>query len=343
MDRRAPRVHLPDPGVDRQLRVRPRQRAGLRLRHRLQRQRDRRRVDPYPRPGRAGAGVRGDGHHRGGGEGEVRLPARGVRLRRPAARWHRLRLGPDRGAARRCRLDPGRDRVPEVRWRLRPAHRSAGADHRRPAQGGRCRRRAGGEGWRWCRGRHRGCGGSTRARDRRGGVSTTTAPTFSPVRGLGDLPEPWRSFPFLTADVPRYTGATAWGDHQALALSVVAGDRSRRALVGVGEPAPLAEVVAGAFDSGGAPVPGSGLDSAPVAVASLTRGAWDLLPEPVRTHLDLEHVAHWDWLLTTTAPPHQDGEEQVVELDLVIDREEREGLHRCALPETYSTLVKQVT
>ena len=101
-------------------------------------------------------------------------------------------------------------------------------------------------------------------------MRATTAPRFHPVRGLADLPEPWRSFPFLTADVPRYTGATAWGGPEALALSVAARDGSRRALVGVGEPEPLAEVVAGAFDAGGAPVPGSGLACAPVAVASLT-------------------------------------------------------------------------
>ena len=73
----------------------PGRRAGLRLRHRLQRQRDRRRVDPYPPPRRAGAGLRADGPHRGRGAGEVRLPARRVRLRRPAARRHRVRLGPD--------------------------------------------------------------------------------------------------------------------------------------------------------------------------------------------------------------------------------------------------------
>ena len=61
---------------------RPGRGAGLRLRHRLQRQRDRRRVDPYPPPRRPGAGLRRDGPHRGGGAGEVRLPARRLRVRR---------------------------------------------------------------------------------------------------------------------------------------------------------------------------------------------------------------------------------------------------------------------
>ena len=80
-------------------------------------------------------------------------------------------------------------------------------------------------------------------------MSTTPAARFHPVRGLADLPEPWRTFPFLTADVPRYVGATAWGGREALALSVVAGDGAQRALVGVGAPEPLAEVVAMAFDA----------------------------------------------------------------------------------------------
>ena len=45
-------------------------------------------------------------------------------------------------AARRHRLDPRRHRLPEVRRRLRPADRGAGADHARAAQGGRRRQPA---------------------------------------------------------------------------------------------------------------------------------------------------------------------------------------------------------
>ena len=41
-----------------------------------------------------------------------------------------VRLGPDRRAARRHRLDPRRHRLPEVRRRLRPAHGRAGARSR---------------------------------------------------------------------------------------------------------------------------------------------------------------------------------------------------------------------
>ena len=136
LDGRAPRVHLAE--GPRHVRHRSRQRAGLGLRHRLQRQRDRRRLDPYPPRGRAEAGVRDHGPRRGGGAGEVRLPARRLQVRRPAARRHRVRLGPHLRPAERRRLDPRRHRLPEVRRRLRPADRRAGADHggssaRRPA------------------------------------------------------------------------------------------------------------------------------------------------------------------------------------------------------------------
>ena len=77
-----------------------------------------------------------------GGAGEVRLPARRLQVRRAAARRHRRRHGPHRRAARRHRLDPRRDRLPEVRRRLRPAHGGPRADHARAAQGSRCGRPA---------------------------------------------------------------------------------------------------------------------------------------------------------------------------------------------------------
>ena len=125
----APRLH--QPAGPRRLRAGPGRRAGLGLRHRLQRQRDRRRVDPYPPPRRAAAGVRDHGPRRGRGPGEVRLPARRLPVRRPAARRHRVRLGPRRRAARGHRVDPRRHRVPQVRRRHRPAHRCPGPHQRR--------------------------------------------------------------------------------------------------------------------------------------------------------------------------------------------------------------------
>ena len=143
VDGAAPRLHLAERRLDRQVRRRPRQRAGLRLRHRLQRQRDRRRLDPYPPRRRAAARLRGDGPRRGRGAGEVRFPARRVRLRAAAARRHRVRLGPDLRAAFRRGLDPRGDRVPEDRRWLRPVDRRARADHGRAAQGSGRRRRTG--------------------------------------------------------------------------------------------------------------------------------------------------------------------------------------------------------
>jgi hypothetical protein len=60
----------------------------------------------------------------------------------PAARRHRLRLGPDHRAPRGRGLDPGGHRVPEDRRRLRPADGGARPDHAGAAQGGRGRRGA---------------------------------------------------------------------------------------------------------------------------------------------------------------------------------------------------------
>lgn len=174
-------------------------------------------------------------------------------------------------------------------------------------------------------------------------MSTATAPSFRPVGTPEDIPEPWRSFPFLAADLPRYSDALTWGDSNALALNVRARDGHYRALVGVGEPEPLARVLASAFTPEGAPLADSALADASLAVASLTRGTWDLLPTRVRHSLPLPQVAHWDWMVTTTAPPHRAGEERVVELSLATDRAELETLQRLALPETYTTLDKPDT
>ena len=120
----------PNARVDRPVRGRPGRGAGLRLRHRLQRQRDRRRLDPYPPAPTCSSGSSTLlGITPRGGPGEVRVPARGVQVRPAAARRHRVRLGPHLHAARRRRLDPRGDRVPEDRRRLRPADRGADADH----------------------------------------------------------------------------------------------------------------------------------------------------------------------------------------------------------------------
>ena len=94
-----PRLHLA-PGP-RDLRPGPCRRAGLGLRHRLQRQRDRRWVDPYPPRRHPAPGLRRHGSGRGGGAGEVRLPAR----RLPVRRARRTAASPSAGTGswRCCR------------------------------------------------------------------------------------------------------------------------------------------------------------------------------------------------------------------------------------------------
>jgi aspartyl-tRNA synthetase len=59
-------------------------------------------------------------------------------------RFGRAGMGPALGSAGRRRLHPRGHRLSEDRCRLRPADRSADADHGGPAQGGGDRRRAGG-------------------------------------------------------------------------------------------------------------------------------------------------------------------------------------------------------
>ena len=122
--------------------------AGLGVRLGLQRQRDRRRLDPYPPPRHPGASVRRDGTRSRGGAGEVRVPARRVRLRGAAARRDRVRLGPDLRAAVGQRLDPGGDRLPQVRRRRGPADRRTRSDHPGAAPGGGGGREAGARGLR---------------------------------------------------------------------------------------------------------------------------------------------------------------------------------------------------
>ena len=128
-DQRYVALHHPftAPAVDGRRRTarRCKDRGLARLRHGAQRQRDRRRFDPHPSLGHAVGGVRLARHHPRGGGAEVRLPARSAALRRPAARWHRVRHRPHRRADGRHRIDPRRDRVPEDDYRAMPDDRGA--------------------------------------------------------------------------------------------------------------------------------------------------------------------------------------------------------------------------
>ncbi len=69
-------------------------------------------------------------------EVEVRLPARGVRVRSAAARRYRAGLGPRAHDADGHRVDPRGDRVPEDGFRRRPAHWRTDDHYRAAAQRG---------------------------------------------------------------------------------------------------------------------------------------------------------------------------------------------------------------
>ncbi|UFU01562.1 GNAT family N-acetyltransferase [Ruania suaedae] len=167
------------------------------------------------------------------------------------------------------------------------------------------------------------------------------APTFRRLTSAADLGPQWSSLPVLRADVPRYRQAIWWAGPGAVAMSTAA-EGSARSLVGVGEPAALADVVTAAFTPDGAPSPGSGLHMPP-AVVSLTRGTWDLLPAAVRTWLGTTRASHWDWLVCTEAPPPTSAHERVVELDLGLERAEMAALQQLVLPHTYTPLDKPGT
>ena len=88
-------------------------------------------------------------HRRRGRRGQVRLPARGVPVRRAAARRARARAGPAAGDPRRRRLDPRGDRLPQDAEGDLPADRRAldggaqAAARAAPEDATCCRRRAG--------------------------------------------------------------------------------------------------------------------------------------------------------------------------------------------------------
>ena len=71
-----------------------------------------------------------DRAQRAGGAGAIRLPARRAALRRAAAWRNRARPRPHRRDARRPRVDPRGDRLPQDRQRLRSADRGAGTRRR---------------------------------------------------------------------------------------------------------------------------------------------------------------------------------------------------------------------
>ncbi|WP_345037043.1 GNAT family N-acetyltransferase [Georgenia daeguensis] len=123
-----------------------------------------------------------------------------------------------------------------------------------------------------------------------------------PARSSAGAP-PAGDWPFLRANAHRWVPLERWEDHGAAAVLLPRG--SGRSLVGVGEPAHLADLLAGG------PLRGARL-SADVEHVMLTRGTWPHLPGSARGAL--EPGRPWDWLVADVAPRTMLGEERVGEL-----------------------------
>ena len=121
--------------------------------------------------------------------------------------------------------------------------------------------------------------------------------------GSAAADRPAGDWPFLRANAHRWEPLQSWEDDGAAALLLPRA--SGRALVGVGEPARLAELLARG-PLGGARLP------AGVEHVMLSRGTWLLLPD--RARRALEPGRPWDWLAADVAPGTLRGEERVGEL-----------------------------
>ncbi|SEE05939.1 GNAT family N-acetyltransferase [Ruania alba] len=162
----------------------------------------------------------------------------------------------------------------------------------------------------------------------------------SSPRSLADLGEPWRDHPVLRADFPRYRDVVAWEREDALVLAVTSGERGQRALIGLGEPAALVHAITQVVgDAESAEQVGA--DS--LAVVSLTRGAWTRLPVSIRRALAVPQASHWNWMMSTSAPPRHPGEDGVTELDPLTHRAAMADLQSVALPNSYTSLDKPAT
>src|SRR5690606_26971605 len=221
------------------------------------------------------------------------------RLRRAAARRHRVRLGPDRRAPDALGVDPRRHRVPEVRRRLRPAHGRPRPDHPGAAQGGRRGRGA--------RGGRRGPLGVTRL----GGHGLDHV--FHTVRT--DFLEVVRTW-------TDSRGADDVGAAALLELTDPTGERAGSVLTAVGEPRRVADLLA------------TVTPAAPVRAASVTRGTGALAGQTL-SGWGLGPSSTWDRMVTETAPtggPVPDA--VVVELDLDRDADEADAVRAEANPGT---------
>lgn len=139
--------------------------------------------------------------------------------------------------------------------------------------------------------------------------STGTAP--------GDVVGAW---PFLRSRRHRWVPEEVWEDDGAAAVLLPRQDGCM--LVGVGDPAGLAALLAGGpFRPGPRGVPAL---PAGVGHVMLTRGTWQHLPGD--RQVLLEPTRPWDWLATAAAPDKVPGEDRVVELT---EDRRLERVYRC--------------
>lgn len=141
---------------------------------------------------------------------------------------------------------------------------------------------------------------------------------------VADLILPWRDHLFLREGAERWSLSRAWqGPRSVLLDAVLAG--GRRALVGLGDPAALAEFVVDALTCAAAP-----------ALASLARGTWQHVDGDTGERSGLRVTLDWDWLACESAPPNQAGEERVAPVERPEERAEVARLLALAYPSEWS-------
>ncbi|MFH5823241.1 GNAT family N-acetyltransferase [Georgenia sp. AZ-5] len=106
-------------------------------------------------------------------------------------------------------------------------------------------------------------------------------------------------WPFWRANAPRWRPARTWAADDAALVHVPRDGRGM--LVGLGEPAALAPLLAAA-------------DVPPVGHVMLTRGTWDLVPAAARERLGYRPGRPWEWMAATEPPARRAGEEHVAEV-----------------------------
>ena len=108
-----------------------------------------------------------------------------------------------------------------------------------------------------------------------------------------DLPEPWRSSPYLLGEHAQSEIVAAWPTPDAL-VAVIEGHRRGCGLFGLGDPAGVAAVCAREADDVVAASSGAGF-------ASLERGTFEAMPPDLPRRLGFPaEGSSWDWMWTAS-------------------------------------------